>query len=280
MIVSAKNVCKRYGSTKVLHNVNLNVEKGRIVGLIGPNGAGKTTLLKVMLGLESCDGNLQILGLDPFTQRDELMKNISFIADVAILPKWIKVRELLEFTQKTQENFSLDKAKELLAKTKIGLNQKVRQLSKGMVAQLHLAIVMSIDAKLLVLDEPTLGLDILFRKSFYDNLLNDYFDKERTIIITTHQIEEIEHILTDVIFIQNGKIVLDSPVDDLSSDYFEVMVDADNYQQAQQLSPLIERKVFGKYLMLFKGSKENLQHLGEVQRPSLSDLFVALMGDN
>jgi len=277
-ILSARNINKYYKNFQALRDVNLNIEKGKIVGLIGPNGAGKTTLLKAVLGLDGCQGDLQVLGLDPFKQRPQLMKEICFIADVAVLPKWIKVKNLLKFTAQTHPNFSIEKAKAFLSKTKITMDQKVKQMSKGMVAQLHLAIVMSIDAKLLVLDEPTLGLDILFRKEFYDNLLNDYFDHERTIIVTTHQIEEIEHILTDVLFIREGEIVLNANMEELTGQYFEVMVDADHYEEAAQYKPLTERKVFGKYIMLFKTeSREKLEQLGEVQRPSVSDLFVALM---
>lgn len=277
-ILSASNVNKRFKKFQALKNVNLSVDKGKIVGLIGPNGAGKTTLLKAVLGLDSCDGELKVLGLDPFKQRANLMKEICFIADVAVLPKWIKVSEALRFTELAHPNFSIDKAKDFLSRTKINMSHKVKELSKGMTAQLHLAIVMSIDAKLLVLDEPTLGLDILFRKEFYDNLLNDYFDHERTIIITTHQVEEIEHILTDVVFIREGEIVLDANMEELTSQYFEVMVPADNYQEALAAKPLTERKVFGKHIMLFHSdSRDYLETLGEVQRPSVSDLFVALM---
>lgn len=277
-ILSAKNVNKRFKKFHALKDVNLTVNKGKIVGLIGPNGAGKTTLLKAVLGLDSCDGDLKVMGFDPFKQRADLMKEICFIADVAVLPKWIKVSEVLRFTADAHPNFSIQKAKDFLAKTKVNMDHKVKELSKGMTAQLHLAIVMSIDAKLLVLDEPTLGLDILFRKEFYDNLLNDYFDNERTIIITTHQVEEIEHILTDVVFIREGEIVLDANMEELTSQYFEVMVSADHYQEALAQKPLTDRKVFGKNIMLFKSdSRDYLETLGEVQRPSISDLFVALM---
>ncbi len=277
-ILSATNLNKNYGKFQALKNINLNIERGRVVGLIGPNGAGKTTFLKSVLGLSSCDGTLSVLGIDPFKRRPELMKEICFIADVAVLPKWIKVSQLLEFTQQTHPNFSREKALAFIAKTKVKLTHKVKELSKGMVAQLHLAIVMSIDAQLLVLDEPTLGLDILFRKEFYDNLINDYFNHERTIIITTHQVEEIEHLLTDVMFIKDGEIVLNADMETLKSEYFEVMVNQNNYQEAMELNPLTVKKIFGKYIMLFKAeSKSQVAPLGEVQRPSVSDLFVALM---
>ena len=277
-ILTAQNVNKKYGNFQALKNVNIDISKGKIVGLIGPNGAGKTTLLKSVLGLDSCDGDLKVLGIDPYKKRADLMKEICFIADVAVLPKWIKVSELLQFTEQTHPNFDVEQAKHFLTKTKIKMSHKVKELSKGMTAQLHLALVMSIDAKLLVLDEPTLGLDILFRKQFYDNLLNDYFDNERTIIITTHQVEEIEHILTDVVFIREGEIVLDANMDELTNSYFEVMVNQDHYEEAMKHNPLTMRKVFGKYIMLFHStSRDVIETLGEVQRPSVSDLFVALM---
>ncbi|WP_223789692.1 ABC transporter ATP-binding protein [Marinicella meishanensis] len=277
-ILSAQNVNKKYGNFQALKNVNIDISKGKIVGLIGPNGAGKTTLLKSVLGLDSCDGELKVLGIDPYKKRADLMKEICFIADVAVLPKWIKVSQLLQFTEQTHPNFDVEQAKYFLTKTKIKMNHKVKELSKGMTAQLHLALVMSIDAKLLVLDEPTLGLDILFRKQFYDNLLNDYFDNERTIIITTHQVEEIEHILTDVVFIREGEIVLNANMDELTNSYFEVMVNQDHYEEAMKHKPLTMRKVFGKYIMLFHShSRDVIETLGEVQRPSVSDLFVALM---
>lgn len=277
-ILTAQNVNKKFGNFQALKDVNISIDKGKIVGLIGPNGAGKTTLLKSVLGLDSCDGDLRVLGIDPFKKRDELMKEICFIADVAVLPKWIKVSQLLQFTEDTHPNFSIEQATAFLQKTKVNMDHKVKELSKGMTAQLHLAIVMSIDAKLLVLDEPTLGLDILFRKQFYDNLLNDYFDNERTIIITTHQVEEIEHILTDVVFIREGEIVLDANMEELNESYFEVMVSQDNYQEALNHKPLTIRKVFGKHIMLFKSSSRDvIETLGDVQRPSVSDLFVALM---
>lgn len=277
-ILTAQNVNKKFGNFQALKDVNINIDKGKIVGLIGPNGAGKTTLLKSVLGLDSCDGDLKILGIDPFKKRADLMKEICFIADVAVLPKWIKVSQLLKFTEATHPNFSIEECRTFLSKTKVNMEHKVKELSKGMTAQLHLAIVMSIDAKLLVLDEPTLGLDILFRKQFYDNLLNDYFDNERTIIITTHQVEEIEHILTDVVFIREGEIVLDANMEELNESYFEVMVSQENYDEAIKHNPLTIRKVFGKHIMLFNStSRDVIETLGDVQRPSVSDLFVALM---
>ncbi len=279
-IISAKNLNKNYGKFKALDDVNLTIGTGKIVGLIGPNGAGKTTFLKAMLGLTSYDGDLSVMGINPFKQRAQLMQDICFIADVAVLPKWIKVSEVLDFVENTHPKFSRDKAEAFLKKTKLKMDQKVKSMSKGMIAQLHLSIVMSIEAKLLVLDEPTLGLDIIYRKEFYDNLLNDYFDHERTIIITTHQVEEVEHILTDLLFIKDGKIVLDSSMDELVEEYFEVMVSNDHYEDAMSFGPLQSRKIFGKHVMLFKNvNKGELEALGEVQRPGVADLFVAMLKD-
>ena len=277
-IITANNLSKNYGKFKALDNINLNIGKGKIVGLIGPNGAGKTTLLKSMLGLTAYDGDLGVMGVNPYKDRAKLMEDICFIADVAVLPKWIKVNQVLDFVEQTHPKFSRAKAEKFLKKTKLGTHQKVKTMSKGMVVQLHLAIVMSIEAKLLVLDEPTLGLDIIYRKDFYDNLLNDYFDHERTIIITTHQVEEVEHILTDLLFIKEGQIVLDSSMDELTEKYFEVMVSADNYEDALAFKPLQSRKVFGRYVMLFKNvNRGELEALGEVQRPGVADLFVAML---
>ena len=277
-IIKATNLTKNYGKFQALKNVNLTIGKGKIVGLIGPNGAGKTTLLKAMLGLTSYDGELEVMNIDPFKDRPKLMEDICFIADVAVLPKWIKVKQVLDFVEATHSKFSREKAEAFLKKTKLTMDQKVKAMSKGMVVQLHLAIVMSIEAKLLVLDEPTLGLDIIYRKEFYDNLLNDYFDHERTIIITTHQVEEVEHILTDLLFIKDGEIVLDANMDELTEEYFEVMVSSENYEDALSFKPLQSRKVFGKHIMLFKHSNRGeLEALGDVQRPGVADLFVAML---
>jgi len=275
-LVSARNVSKSYGTTRAVDDVSFNIEKGRIMGLIGPNGAGKTTLLKALLGLTDCQGSLSVLGLDPFRQRKRLMQNICFIADVAVLPRWIKVAQLLDFLQSIHPRFSRDRAEELLAQTKIQKTSKVRELSKGMVTQLHLSIITAIDAKLLVLDEPTIGLDIIFRKEFYGNLLNDYFDEERTIIITTHQVEEIENLLTDVMFINDGKVVLDAQMDELSSQFVELMATPENAAQAQQFHPIYERDVFGKKVLTFEGiDRDKLAGLGELRTPDVADLFVA-----
>ena len=275
-LVSARNVSKSYGAVRAVDDVNFDVEKGCITGLIGPNGAGKTTLLKAVLGLTDCQGSLSVLGLDPFRQRKELMQNICFIADVAVLPRWIRVYQLLDFVEAVHSQFSRKRAEELLASTKIPAKAKVRQLSKGMVTQLHLSIITAIDAKLLILDEPTLGLDIIFRKEFYGNLLEDYFNEERTIIITTHQVEEIENLLTDVMFIKDGRIVLDASMDSLPEQYVELLATSDNADQARKLNPIFERDVFGKKVLTFEGiSREQLTGLGELRTPDIADLFVA-----
>ncbi|MGI9202811.1 MAG: ABC transporter ATP-binding protein [Woeseiaceae bacterium] len=275
-LVSARNVSKRYGATLAVDNVSFDIEKGRIMGLIGPNGAGKTTLLKAVLGLTDCQGTLSVLGLDPFRQRKELMQNICFIADVAVLPRWIKVSQLLDFLGSIHPRFSRERAEELLAQTKIHKTAKVRELSKGMVTQLHLSIITAIDAKLLVLDEPTIGLDIIFRKDFYANLLNDYFDEERTIIITTHQVEEIENLLTDVMFIDDGRVVLDTPMEAVSEQYVELLATAENAAKAKHLNPIFEKDVFGKKVMTFDGvEREQLQEFGDLRTPDVADLFVA-----
>ncbi len=277
-IISARNLSKKYGSFKALDNIDLDIAPGRIIGLIGPNGAGKTTLLKALLGLTNYDGSLSVLGLNPFSERHKLMQDISFIADVAVLPKWIRVDEILDFVQSVHPRFSRGEAEKHIRRTKIKLRHKISELSKGMVAQLHLALVMAIDAKLLVLDEPTLGLDILFRKEFYDNLLNDYFDHQRTILVTTHQVEEVEHILTDLLFIRSGRIVLDASMDEIVENYFEVMVRPDSLEQARRLEPLTERTLFNKHIMLFRHQdKAALEQLGEIRRPGVADLFVALL---
>ena len=275
-LVSAKGVSKHYGDLHAVDNVSFEIEKGKIMGLIGPNGAGKTTLLKALLGLTDCQGQLSVLGLDPFRQRKELMQNICFIADVAVLPRWIRVSQLLDFVENTHPNFSRKRAEELLGRTKIKRNSKVRELSKGMVTQLHLSIITAVDAKLLVLDEPTLGLDIIFRKDFYANLLNDYFDGERTILITTHQVEEIENLLTDLMFINDGKIILDASMDALPDSYVELITSGEDAEAARRLGPLHERDVFGKKVMTFENIERTLlEKLGELHTPSVADLFVA-----
>jgi ABC-2 type transport system ATP-binding protein len=275
-LVSARNVSKSFGGVRAVDDVSFDIEKGRIMGLIGPNGAGKTTLLKAVLGLTDCEGSLSVLGLDPFRQRKELMQNICFIADVAVLPRWIRVNQLLDFVESVHPRFSRARATELLARTKILPKARIRELSKGMVTQLHLSIITAVDAKLLVLDEPTIGLDIIFRKEFYGNLLNDYFDKERTILITTHQVEEIENLLTDVMFINDGRIVLHASMDALPERYVELMTSGENAERARQLNPIFERDVFGKKVLTFEGiTRDQLHGLGELRTPGIADLFVA-----
>jgi ABC-2 type transport system ATP-binding protein len=280
VIVKARGLRKKYGKTYALDNVDFDVVAGRIVGLIGPNGAGKTTALKAVLGLTHFDGSLEVLGLNPVKDRHRLMQDVCFIADVAVLPRWLKVWQAIEFTEGVHPKFSRDKALHFLSRTKIKMDSRVKELSKGMIAQLHLALVMAIDAKLLVLDEPTLGLDIIYRKEFYSNLLNDYFDEERTIIITTHQVEEIEHILTDLMFIKDGKIILDTTMDEVSERFVEVMVTPDMAEEARAMKPLHEREIFGKHVFLFDGGDQmELAELGELHNPSVADLFVATMKD-
>ena len=277
-VVQARNLSKRYGATVALDNVNLDIQPGRIVGLVGPNGAGKTTALKAILGLAEFDGELSVLGMNPRTQRTELMQQVSFIADVAVLPRWLRVGDAVDFVAGVHPRFSREKSLAFLARTKIQPTQRVRELSKGMIVQLHLALIMAIDAKLLILDEPTLGLDILYRKEFYNSLLSDYFDHEKTILVTTHQIEEIEHILTDLLFIKDGKIVLNATMDDVGERFAEVLVNPDKADSARALKPLYERQIFGKSIFLFDGlDRARLAELGEIHKPSVADLFVATM---
>src|SRR6195256_5580109 len=247
--IEARGLRKTFGTTVALDGIDLRVEEGRILGMIGPNGAGKTTALNAILGLTSYDGELKVLGRDPWTNRDELMRDVSFIADVAVLPRWIRVSQLLDYVAGVHPRFDRTKAEKFLAKTTIKRTSKVRHLSKGMVAQLHLALVMAIDAKLLVLDEPTLGLDILYRKQFYDSLLNDYFDKTRTIVVTTHQVEEVQDVLTDLMFIDGGRIVLECSMEEFEARYAEVMVQPDQVDGARSLKPMHERQVFGRRVM-------------------------------
>lgn len=277
-IISARSISKQYGKQRVLDDVSFEIAPGRIVGLIGPNGSGKTTTLKAILGLGNFDGEMQVLGLDPRTQRDALMNEVCFIADVAILPRWIKVKQAMDFVAGVHPKFNRAKAEKYLANTKLSPDMKVKSMSKGMVVQLHLALIMAIDAKLLVLDEPTLGLDILYRKQFYQNLLEDYFDENKTIIITTHQVEEVEHILSDVIFIDDGKIVLETSMEQMAERFVEVLVAPENMEKALALQPMDQRAVFGKVVMLFDGvAQEMLANLGETRIPGVADLFVASM---
>ena len=278
-VIEARGLRKSYGTTVALDGVDLRVEEGRILGLIGPNGAGKTTALNAILGLTPYQGDLKVLGRDPWNERERLMCDVSFVADVAVLPRWIKVSQALDYVGGVHPRFDRAKAERFLAKTTIKNGSKVRELSKGMVAQLHLALVMAIDARLLVLDEPTLGLDILYRKQFYDSLLNDYFDRSRTIVVTTHQVEEIQDVLTDVMFINRGRIVLNSSMEEFESRYLEVMVLPDRLAAARALKPINERQVLGRSILLFeRADRQQLAALGDVRKPSIADLFVAVLG--
>jgi len=278
--IEARGLRKAFGTTVALDGVDFRVEEGRILGIIGPNGAGKTTALNAVLGLIPYQGELRVMGRDPWKERDLLMRDVCFIADVAVLPRWIKVSQALEFVAGVHPRFDRAKAEGFLAKTSIALDRKVKHLSKGMVAQLHLALVMAIDARLLVLDEPTLGLDILFRKQFYDSLLNDYFDGSRTILVTTHQVEELQHILTDLMFIDRGRIVLSSSMEEIESRYMEVTVNPDQVAAASALKPIYERQVFGRTILMFdRVERGRLMQLGEVRTPAIADLFVAVIGN-
>lgn len=277
--IHAEGLRKAYKNTLALDDAAFEVQPGRIVGLIGPNGAGKTTALKALLGLIPFEGHLSVLGRDPRTQRDELMNDVCFIADVAVLPRWIKVKQAAQFVEGVHPRFDRARFARFIAQTQLKPDMKVREMSKGMIVQLHLALVMAIDARLLVLDEPTLGLDIIYRKQFYQRLLEDYFDENKTILLTTHQVEEIEHILTDVMFIRGGKIVLSAPMEQLGERFSEVLVDAGRLQDARALNPIDERALpFGKTVMLFDGiARQRLGELGETRTPGLADLFVATM---
>ncbi|TMG85209.1 MAG: ABC transporter ATP-binding protein [Betaproteobacteria bacterium] len=280
LCIEARGLRKAFGTTIALDGLDLHVEEGHIVGLIGPNGAGKTTALNAILGLTPYQGELKVLGRDPWTDRDQLMRDVCFIADVAVLPRWMRVSQALEYVSGVHPRFDRAKADGFLAKTTIKRASRVRELSKGMVTQLHLALVMAIDAKLLVLDEPTLGLDILFRKQFYDSLLNDYYDRTRTIVVTTHQVEEVQNILTDVMFVNHGRIVLDCSMEEFELRYAELMVHPQHVAAAQALKPIHERQVFGRSILLFDGvDRHRLAALGEVRTPSIADLFVAVMGN-
>jgi ABC-2 type transport system ATP-binding protein len=276
--IEAHGLRKTFGTTVALDGINLRVEQGRILGLIGPNGAGKTTALNAILGLIPYQGELKVLGRDPWNERDQLMRDVSFIADVAVLPRWIRVAQLFDYVAGVHPRFDRAKAEGFLAETAIRRASKVRELSKGMVTQLHLALVMAIDAKLLVLDEPTLGLDILYRKQFYDSLLNDYFDHSRTIVVTTHQVEEVQDVLTDLMFINRGRIVLECSMEEFEARYVEVMVNPEQIAAARALKPIHERPLFGRSVLLFdRVNRDQLAALGEVRRPSVADLFVAVM---
>ena len=274
--IEVRGVSKAYRQLKALDNVNFTAEPGRIVGLIGPNGAGKTTALRAILGLTPYEGELKVLGLDPYTERDRLMQDVCFIADVAVLPGWLRVHQAVEFVAGVHPRFRPERAQEFLSRTTIKRTSRVRELSKGMIVQLNLALVMAIDARLLVLDEPTLGLDILYRKQFYETLLSDYFDSERTILITTHQVEEVEHILTDLLFIDRGRIVLNNSMEEVAEKYVQLTVNPDSVAAAREHRPFYEREVFGRTVMYFHDvAGDVLRKLGEARTPSIADLFVA-----
>jgi ABC-2 type transport system ATP-binding protein len=277
-IIEARGLSKSFGAKHALDNVSFSIQPGRIVGLIGPNGAGKTTALKAILGLTPFNGELSVLGLDPRAQRDELMREVCFMADVAVLPRWLRVSQALDYCTGVHPRFVRARAEEFLRKTDINMKSRVRELSKGMVTQLHLALILAIEARLLVLDEPTLGLDLLYRRQFYDTLLNDYFSKDRTILLTTHQVEEVENLFTDVIFISQGRVALDTSVEDLGKHYLQLTVSADQAAPARALQPFYEREVFGRVAMFFEGrTAAELNPLGELRTPTIADLFVAKM---
>jgi ABC-2 type transport system ATP-binding protein len=279
-VIEARGLRKVFGTTVAVDSVDLRVEEGRILGLIGPNGAGKSTALNAILGLTEYQGELKVLGRDPWTERERLMRDVCFIADVAVLPRWLRVSQALDYVAGVHPRFDRAKAEGFLAKTTIQRASRVRELSKGMVAQLHLALVMAIDARLLVLDEPTLGLDILYRKQFYDSLLNDYFDRSRTIVVTTHQVEEVQNVLTDLMFINRGRIVFNCSMEEFESRYMEVMVNPEQLAAARALKPIQERQVFGRSILLFADvDRQKLVGLGDVRTPSIADLFVAVMSN-
>jgi ABC-2 type transport system ATP-binding protein len=284
-IIEARGLRKTFGTTIALDGIDLRIEEGRILGIIGPNGAGKSTALNAILGLTEYHGELKVLGRDPWNDRDQLMRDVCFIADVAVLPRWMRVSQALDYVEGVHPRFDRAKAEGFLAKTSIKRSSRVRELSKGMVAQLHLALVMAIDARLLVLDEPTLGLDILYRKQFYDSLLSDYFDGQRTIVVTTHQVEDVQNVLTDLMFINRGRIVLSCSMEDFESRYLELSVSPDRIAAARALKPVRERQVLGRSILLFDlksngVDRQQLAVLGEVRTPSISDLFVAVMSNS
>jgi ABC-2 type transport system ATP-binding protein len=278
--IEARGLRKVFGTTVALDGLDLRLEEGRILGLIGPNGAGKSTALNAILGLTPYEGELTVLGREPWRQRDELMRDVCFISDVAVLPRWMRVSQAVDYVAGVHPRFDRAKAERFLAKTSVRRNHKVRELSKGMVTQVHLALIMAIDAKLLVLDEPTLGLDALVRKEFYDSLLNDYFDRNRTVVVTTHQVEEIQDVLTDLTFINRGRVVLACSMEDVEARYVEVMVRPEQATAARALGPLRERQSLGRNIFLFdRADRQQLAALGDVRTPGIADLFIALVGN-
>jgi ABC-2 type transport system ATP-binding protein len=277
-VIQGQNLRKTYANKIALAGIDFNLPTGRIVGLIGPNGAGKTTLLKGILGLTPIEGDLSVLGFNPYHQRTQMLEHVSFIADTAILPRWLKVAQALDYVEGVHIKFNRAKALDFLAKTQIKLTDTIKNLSKGMVTQLHLALIMAIDSQLLVLDEPTLGLDILYRKQFYEALLNDYYDDKKTLLITTHQVEEIEGILTDLVFINNGKIILNIPMEELPKRFAVLQTEQEYIESARALNPIYSRSVLGSVYMLFEQPDfAALTPLGRLSTPSVADIFVAKM---
>jgi len=278
--IEARGLRKTYGGNVALHGIDLHIDEGRIVGLIGPNGAGKKTALNAIVGLTSYEGSLRVLGRDPWNERDELVRDVCFITDVAVLPRWIRVSQALDFVAGIHPKFDRMKAEAFLSKTTIRTRARVRELSKGMVTQLHLALVMAIDARVLVLDEPTLGLDILYRKQFYDTLLSDFLERPRTVVVATHQVEEVQHVLTDVLFLDRGRIVFNRTMEDVEARYTEVQVHPDKLAAARALCPIAERQGIGHSVLIFEGrERQQLAAIGDLRTPSIADLFVAVIND-
>jgi len=278
--IEARGLRKTYGGNVALHGIDLHIDEGRIVGLIGPNGAGKTTALNAIVGLTSYEGSLRVLGRDPWNERDELVRDVCFITDVAVLPRWIRVSQALDFVAGIHPKFDRMKAEAFLSKTTIRTRARVRELSKGMVTQLHLALVMAIDARVLVLDEPTLGLDILYRKQFYDTLLSDFLERPRTVVVATHQVEEVQHVLTDVLFLDRGRIVFNRTMEDVEARYTEVQVHPDKLAAARALCPIAERQGIGHSVLIFEGrERQQLAAIGDLRTPSIADLFIAVIKD-
>jgi len=277
-IINATGVRKHFGEQKAVDQVDLRVQSGTILGLIGPNGAGKTTLLRSLLGLCDCAGDIDVLGFDPRRERSRMLDRVCSIADTAVLPGWMSVKQVLDYVEGVHPRFDRSRALRFLDDTQVGLKRRIRELSKGMKVQLHLAIVMSVDARLLILDEPTLGLDIMFRKRFFEQLLNDYYDEQRTIIISTHQVDEIENILTDVLFMRSGKILLNERMETISERYLELHAVGEEIKAAANLNPIGVRSILGGKAFIFENtSREALQGLGQVKVPTVADLFVAKM---
>jgi len=278
IVVKARGIKKKYSDNNALNGLDLDLHQGQILGLIGPNGAGKSTFLHAVLGLLKSEGSLEVMGLEPFKNRHQLLKKVCSITDVAVLPKWMTVEQMLEYVEGVHPEFDPEKARSILSKTNIKNSSKIRTLSRGMIVQLHLAIIMAIDAELLVLDEPTLGLDLVYRKEFYSRLIEDYFDGNKTILISTHQVEEIEGVLTDVVFLDKGQAVMNESIDSLNQRFLELRPNADNNEKAKSLNPINIRTELGRAVFLYENIDiEKLSSLGEVRPPFIADLFVAIM---